>query len=238
MPSGWCACPGATRATTGGARVRRPGATRSAHGLPDDALVLCSLNQSFKIARPVFATWMRVLEAVPRAVLWLLEDNPEATRALRAAAAAHGVAPDRLVFAPRQPLAQHLARYRLADLAIDTHPCSSHTTASDALWMGCPLITVVGPTFASRVAASVLDAAGLPGCAAPDLAAFESTIVAVARDPARLAALRAAAAAAPASRLFDTPRFARGLEAAFAGMAARARRGEGPAAFDVPEAPA
>ena len=127
---------------------RRPrpvgGDDRASHGLPEGAIVLCSLNQSFKITRPVFTAWLRILAAVPEAVLWLLEDNAEASGALRRAAADAGVAAGRLVFAPRQPLEAHLARYRLADLAVDTFPCGSHTTASDALWMGCPLVTVAG----------------------------------------------------------------------------------------------
>lgn len=212
-----------------------PSASRAAHGLPERRLVLCSLNQSFKITRPVFAAWMRILADLPDAVLWLLEDNAEASAALRRAAAAQGVATSRLVFAPRLPLDAHLARYALADLAVDTFPCGSHTTASDALWMGCPLVTVAGRTFASRVAASVVSAAGLPGCVVADLPSLEAAVVGLCRDPARLAALRATAGRAATSRLFDTPRFARGLERAYRTMAERAARGEAPGAFDVPD---
>jgi len=200
---------------------RRPrpesSASRAAHGLPQDAFVLCCFNQSFKITRTTFDLWLRVLRARPRAMLWLLEDNPTATAVLQESARAAGVAPERLAFAPHRPLAEHLERYRIADLAVDTIPCTSHTTASDALWLGCPLVTLTGDTFAARVATSLVRNAGLPELALPDLDACERAIVGLIDSPRELAARRAVLAGAPlASPLFDTPRFVRNLEQVFA----------------------
>jgi predicted O-linked N-acetylglucosamine transferase (SPINDLY family) len=203
---------------------RRPrparGPSRSQAGLPEDAVVLCCFNQAFKITRPVFDTWLRVLGTVPRAVLWLLEDNAVATAALRERASAAGVDLSRLVFAPRQGLEDHLARYRVADLALDTLPYTSHTTASDALWMGCPVVTVTGDTFAARVATSLVHNAGLAELATADLSACEALIVALAGDPKRRAGLRARLEPPGTLPLFDTPRFVRAFEAALASMAA------------------
>ena len=195
--------------------------TRAASGLPNDAIVLCCFNQSYKITADVFATWMRVLAAVPAAVLWLYDDNPLAREALGRRAAAAGVDPARVVFAPRLPQSEHVARYALADFAVDTFPCASHTTASDALWMGCPLVTIRGGTFAARVAASLLEATGLPELATASLAAYEACVIDLARDAARRGALRGRIAeASTTAPLFDTPRFVRDLEAAYAAMAA------------------
>jgi predicted O-linked N-acetylglucosamine transferase (SPINDLY family) len=163
---------------------------------------------------------MRVLQAVPQSVLWLAEGNRWATENLRRAAARSNVAPERLVFAPRKPLADYLAAYRLADLALDTFPYTSHTTASDALWMGCPLVTRVGETFASRVAGSILKSAGLGHCVSSTPAEYERMIVELASSTGRLATLRDAVhAARDTSPLFDTPRFVRNLEAAYERMA-------------------
>lgn len=206
-------------------RRPRPEATgpRESFGVPDDGVLLCCFNQSFKMTPDVLAAWLRVLHAVPQATLWLLEDNAVASAALCRRARAAGIEPARLVFAPRVPLAQHLTRYRLADLAIDTFPCTSHTTASDALWMGCPLVTLTGQTFAARVATSLVRNAGLAELATPDLAHYEALVVDLARDPVRRAALRTRLAAAHGSApLFDTPRFVGGFEAALRQMAARA----------------
>jgi protein O-GlcNAc transferase len=187
--------------------------TRGDYGLPEQAVVICCFNQTFKIRPEVFAVWMRVLQAVPDSVLWLVDDNRWSTANLRAAATAAGVDPARLVFAPRLPLAEHLARYRVADLAVDTSPYTSHTTASDALWCGCPLVALRGETFAARVSASILTAAGLPALITGDLRQYEERIRQLAthaelrRDLGRR--LEAAKAAAP---LFDTAAFTRALE--------------------------
>jgi predicted O-linked N-acetylglucosamine transferase (SPINDLY family) len=146
-----------------------PPPVRSECGLPAEAFVFCCFNQSYKILPDVFAAWLRILNAIPGSCLWLLETNAWAVRNLRNVAAAQGIAGDRLVFAPVRPLDQHLARYCVADLALDTFPYTSHTTGSDALWAGCPLVTCAGETFASRVAGSLLRAAGVPELATRSL---------------------------------------------------------------------
>lgn len=200
--------------------------SREAAGLPAGAFVFCCFNHAWKILPDVFGAWMRLLHAVDGSVLWLLDAGAAAVRNLRREAAARGVAPERLVFAPRVALAAHLARHRLADLFLDTTPYNAHTTASDALWAGVPVVTCLGETFASRVAASLLRAVGLPGLVAPDLPGYESLALALATDPARLAAVRAELAANRRTRpLFDTAGFARDLEALYAAMADRQRSG-------------
>lgn len=190
--------------------------SRAEYGLPPAGPVFCCFNQSYKILPDVFASWMRILKAIPDSVLWLLETNVWAVQNLRNTAAAQGVAAERLVFAPRRPLAEHLARYRIADFALDTFPYTSHTTASDALWSGCPLLTFAGETFASRVAASILHAAGLPELVTGSLADCEALAIELANSPAQLAALHARLAANRDScALFDSPRFVRNLEQAY-----------------------
>ena len=166
-------------------------------------------------------------------MLWLLEDNPLATAALRDAAQARGILPARLMFAPHRPLEEHLARYWAADLAIDTFPCSSHTTASDSLWMGCPLATLAGETFAARVAASLLTAAGLGGLVARSQDEYRGLLIRLAGDPVERDRARTAALAVVDSPLFDTPRFARGLERAYTTMVERHHAGAAPRAFDI-----
>ena len=191
---------------------------------PPDAVVLCCFNQAYKITPEIFAAWMRVLAAVPKGVLWLYLDNDIASDSLRRRAGAAGVDPARLVFAQHAPPIEHLARYARADLAVDTYPCTSHTTASDALWMGCPLVTLTGATFAARVAGSLLASAGLPELAATSVPAYEALVADLARDaPRRQALRRRADAARTEAPLFDTPRFVRHLEAAYARMAAERR---------------
>lgn len=200
--------------------------------LPGDAFVFCAFNQHAKINARIFGSWLRLLEAVPGSVLWLLAGPGE--ERLRAAAAAARVDPARLVFAPRMPVAKHLARHRLAGLFLDTDICNAHTTAADALWAGLPVLTLRGESFAGRVAESLLRAAGLPELVADDLADYERRAVALAGTPDRLAALRARLdrnrRTAP---LFDTGRFARGLEAAFETAWSRHLTGAPPAPFAV-----
>jgi predicted O-linked N-acetylglucosamine transferase (SPINDLY family) len=196
---------------------------RSELGLPEDGAVFASFNAHFKIERETFAAWMRILAAVPGSVLWLLGGPGEA--ALRAAADRSGIEPARIVFATRMRKPEHLARHRAADLFLDTYTYNAHTTASDALWAGLPVLTRPADGFAGRVAASLLRAIGLPELVAPDLDAYERTAVELARDPAALAALRAKLAAHRSSLpLFDTARFTRNLEAAFDEMWARKAR--------------
>ena len=206
--------------------------TRAEAGLPDNGFVFCCFNNNYKITPEVFSLWMRLLSQLPDSVLWLLADNPEAVANLRHEAALRGVAPERLVFAERAPLPEHLARQRAADLFLDTLPCNAHTTASDALWAGLPLLTCLGQSFAGRVAASLLTAVGLPELVTHSLADYEA--LALAQQPARLAALRARLAAQIATApLFDTPRFTAHLEQAYAEMVRRSRAGLPPQGFDV-----
>ena len=201
-------------------RQRRVGATpaRAALGLPERGFVFCCFNQSFKILPEVFASWMRLLAAVEGSVLWLLEANPWAKDNLRRAAARAGVQPERLVFAPFVPLEAHLGRMRAADLVVDTRPYGAHTTSSDALWVGVPVVTCAGETFASRVAGSLLNAAGLPDMITESLTEYEALALGLATDPEALAALRRRVAASRQSPLFDTARITRDLEAVYEEM--------------------
>jgi len=209
--------------------------SRAEAGLPADGFVYCCFNNAYKITLEVFASWMRILNAVPGSVLWLLANEAEAMDRLRAVAAGQGVDPARLVFAPHLPSAKHLARHRLADLFLDTLPYNAHTTASDALWAGLPVLTQMGEAFAGRVAASLLNAVGLPELITRDAAAYEALGIALGRDPARVAALKAKLAAAiPAARLFNTPRFTRHLESAYRMMWQRHAAGLPPEGFAVP----
>ena len=206
-------------------------------GLPDSAFVFVCFNNNYKILPEVFARWMRILQAVPGSVLWLYQGTPEGADKLRGHAAAAGVDPQRLVFAPHLPADQHLSRLRHADLFLDTLPCNAHTTASDALWAGVPLLTCLGNAFQGRVAASLLRALSLDELVTTHLDDYEATAIDLARSPERLAALRARLAAQrQTSSLFDGKRFARNLESAFITMADRHYAGLPPVAFDVQDA--
>lgn len=194
---------------------------RADHGLPDSGPVLVCFNQAFKFTPAVWAVWMRLLAARPDAVLWLLADTPELHTHLRAHAQAGGVAPERLVFAPKLPQAQHLARLQLADLSLDTLPYNAHTTASDALWAGVPHVACTGQSFAARVGASVLTAANMPELIAYGLAEYEALALRLLQDDTERAALRAKLAAQRSTApLWDAQAFAQALEAAYAGMCA------------------
>jgi predicted O-linked N-acetylglucosamine transferase (SPINDLY family) len=209
--------------------------TRAEVGLPDDAFVFCCFNNTWKIAPGTFDVWMRLLAGVDGSILWLKEINELATRNLRQAARSHGVDPDRLVFAPRLPLADHLARHRFADLFLDTQPFNAHTTANDALRAGLPVLTCQGATYAGRVAASQLHAVGLDELITGSLPEYEALALKLARDRQLLDSLRGKLEAnAPTMPLFDTDRFRRHIEAAYAEMWAIARRGEPPRSFSVP----
>jgi len=218
---------------------RLPDATpsRAELGLPDAGFVFCCFNNNYKITPRVFDGWMRLVAATPDSVLWLLEDNPVASRNLRAEAARRGVAPARLVFAPRTTPDAHLVRHRRADLYLDTLPYNAHTTAVDALRAGVPLVTCSGGTFAARVAGSLLHAAGMPELVTRSLSDCEALALALAHDPAQLAAVRRRLAAHLETHpLFDTPRFCDHLESAYVTMWTRNERGEPPATFDVESA--
>jgi predicted O-linked N-acetylglucosamine transferase (SPINDLY family) len=210
--------------------------SRADCGLPGHGPVACCFNQPYKIGPDQFDIWMRILTAVPEAVLWLLEP-PQARGAadrLREAARARGVDPDRLVFAPKRGQAEYLAQLRLADLFLDSFPYTAHTTGSDALWMGCPILTRAGGSFASRVAASLLHACDLPGLVAGTAPDYEREAIALLRDPDRLAGLRAHLEENRAKlALFDTARFTSHLEKALEGMWTRYHDGRAPAGFDV-----
>ncbi len=159
-------------------------------GLPDKGVVFCCFNASYKINPRTFDGWMRILGQVEGSVLWLLADNAPATSNLRREAEARAISPERLVFAERMPLAEHLARHRLADLFLDTNPYNAHTTASDALWAGLPVLTLIGDTFAGRVGASLLNAVGLPELITPTPKAYEDLAVELALRPQKLAGLK------------------------------------------------
>jgi predicted O-linked N-acetylglucosamine transferase (SPINDLY family) len=214
---------------------RRPMAAaraRGAHGLPDDTLVFCHLGKSSKVLPDVFSAWMALLRRVPDSVLWLLAERDAVREPLRQAARREGVDPARLRFAGLAPLDEHIARFRVADLALDTFPYGSHTTASEALWAGCPLVTRTGDTFASRVAASLLHAAGMPELVTDSAEAYGELAVSLAGDGTRLAALRTRLETSrTTSALFDTPRLVRDLEALYVEMSRRASSGVPPGAI-------
>jgi protein O-GlcNAc transferase len=194
-------------------RPAPPPLPRSEYGLPQDAFVFCCFNQTVKITPEIFGRWMALLHALPDSVLWLLEDNRWATQNLLNAARDHGITPDRLIVAPRLPAAQHLARYAVADLALDSAPYTSHTTGSDALWLGCPLVALCGQTFASRVSSSLLKSCGLDDLITYTLDDYEKLAYRLATDPTYLAGVKARLAAArDDSPLFDSRQFTRDLE--------------------------
>lgn len=205
-------------------------------GLPDDAFVFCCFNNTYKINPTMFDIWMRLLGRVPQSVLWLQDVNPTATANLRREAARRGIDPARLMFAPRvASMADHLARYRQADLFLDTLPFNAHTTAADALWAGLPVLTCQGPTFVGRVAASLLSAIGLPELAADSLPAYEALALSLSQDRSALSAIRATLARNRDTHpLFDTSRYCRHVESAYVAMLARSQTGQPPESFTVP----
>jgi protein O-GlcNAc transferase len=207
---------------------------RAELGLPAAGFVFCCFNNNYKLAPAIFDVWMGLLRRVEGSVLWLLEDNAAALRNLRAEAEKRGVEPERLVFAPRVKLDDHLARHRRADLFLDTLPYNAHTTATDALWTGLPVLTCLGNSFVGRVAASVLGALGLPELITRSLDDYESLALRLATDPAALAAINARLRAnRDVFPLFQTDRFRRHIEAAYIAMHERAQRGASPASFLV-----
>ncbi len=215
--------------------IAQAAGTREQAGLPREGFVFCSFNQSYKIEPQVFGCWMRLLAAVPGAVLWLLVSSDLARENLRRHASEQGITPERLIFTGGVPKPEHLARHRMADLFLDTWVVNAHTTASDALWAGLPVLTFAGNTFASRVAGSLVRAVGLPELVVDNPAEYEQLAIALARDPARLAGFsRRLAEARAASPLFDTAAFVRDLERAYELMWQRRVAGKIPASFAVP----
>ena len=195
------------------------------------------INNNYKLTPLVFGIWMRLLHEVPGSVLWLLQGNDLADLNLRAAAVEQGIDGRRVVFAPRAAYEHHLARLGLADLFLDTLPVNAHTTASEALWCGVPVLTCTGSHFTSRVAASLLTAVGLPEMITTSLSDYEREALALARDPARLGALRERLAAnRDTAPLFDTPRYVKSYEAALERMVERADAGLEPECFAIGDA--
>ncbi len=209
--------------------------TRGDVGLAPAGFVFCCFNNNYKITPDMFDRWMRILGRVEGSMLWLLEASAESAANLRKEAVARGVAAERLVFAQRASLPDHLARHRLADLFLDSTPYNAHTTASDALWAGLPVLTVLGETFASRVAASLLHAVGLPELIAESPEAYEQMAVDLSIHPSRLAALKTRLTAnRQTAPLFDTKRFTGHIEAAYTAMHERHRAGLAPDHIVVP----
>jgi protein O-GlcNAc transferase len=204
-------------------------------GLPEQGFVFCCFNSTYKITAPLFKIWMRLLQAKQGSVLWLSQAITPVTNNLLSAAKANGVDPARLVFAPKVPRPEdHLARYRLADLFVDTLPFNAHSTAADVLWAGLPLLTCQGTSFCGRVAASLLLAVGLPDFVTTDLADYEAMARKLADDPSLLQGYRARLNQnRNSSPLFDNARFRSNLEAAYTTMWGRHRQGEAPQGFAV-----
>jgi predicted O-linked N-acetylglucosamine transferase (SPINDLY family) len=207
---------------------------RIAAGLPEDGIVFCCFNNSHKITPQIFDIWMRLLKRLPRSALWLRRENVHAEANLRKEAQARGVEPGRLIFAPRVALDQHLARHRLADLFLDTSPYNAHTTASDALWAGLPVLTCAGGAFAGRVAGSLLHTLRLPELVAENLEAYEALALQLASEPRLLAGIREKLEQNRLSApLFDTNRLRRHIESAYVRMWEMRQRGEKPRSFAV-----
>ena len=227
--------PGSFMVTDGQRDVSPRTPSRAECGLPETGFVFCAFNNSFKITPEVFGVWMELLRAVRGSVLWLSKWSSLAIANLRREAAAHGVADDRLVFAPRLPaVADHLARYWVADLFLDTFPYNAHATASDALWAGCPVLTRIGETFPARVAGSLLRAIGLPELITTSRDEYRELALRLATDAEPLAGLRARLEAnRRTAPLFDTERFARSIEDAFTTMWKTYCSGAEPRAFAV-----
>ncbi len=207
---------------------------RTECGLPESAFVFCSFNNSYKITPEFFTVWMRLLAKVPGSVLWLVASNPAVPDNLRREARQRGIDPERLIFAPKLPYAEHLTRLQAADLFLDTLPFNAGTTASDALWAGVPVLTCSGAAFAARMAGSLLHAVGLPELITDTLEDYENLAFKLAATPSLLTGIRRKLAEnRSTSPLFDTRRFCRHLEAAYLAMHDRAVRGKSPAGINV-----
>jgi len=193
--------------------------SRTEAGLPENEFVFCSFNNHYKITPEVFGSWMRILSEVQGSVLWLIETNSTAESNLRKEAVARGINPDRLVFAGRMPPADHLARHQLADLFLDTLPYNAHTTASEALWTGLPILTRIGETFAGRVAASLLNAIKMPELVTTTAQAYEQMAIDLAANPEQMTALkRKLVENRHSAPLFDTASFTKAMEKAYLTM--------------------
>lgn len=203
--------------------------SREGAGLPADGFVYCCLNGCQKLTPEVFASWLTILRQVPDSVFWLLSGGAETDKRLRQLAANGGIAAERLIFAEKMPNPQHLARYQLADLFLDNSPYGAHTTASDAMWMGVPVLTYPGKTFASRVCASLVHAAGLGDLVCDSENSYVARAIALGKDRAQIETLKARLLSSrSSSRLFDTPALVRDLEELFRHMWTEAVEGRLP----------
>ena len=208
--------------------------TRRECGLPDNAFVFCCFNNPHKITPEMFDIWMRLLCSIENSVAWVYAPNPLVLTNLRREAERRGVAAERLIAAPRKPFADHLARYRQADLFLDTLPYNAHTTANDALWAGLPVLTCLGESFAGRVGASLLGAIGLPELITRSLEEYEALALRLARDPSLLSSIKTKLECnCDTHPLFDTERSTRHIEAAYKMMWEKYQRGEPAAGFTV-----
>jgi predicted O-linked N-acetylglucosamine transferase (SPINDLY family) len=211
--------PHSYQANDGARPVPRTIPTRHELGLPENGFVFCNFNNSYKITPELFDIWMRLLNQIDGSVLWLLESSTSGLENLRREAQQRGVAPDRVIFAPRTSVESHLARQSVADLFLDTVPYNAHTTASEALWVGLPVLTCLGSTFAGRVAASLLTSIGLPEQVTYSLRDYEERAFAIASDPTISASLKSKLERNRASSpLFDTKRFTRNVETLYMSM--------------------
>ena len=226
--------PGTYQPNDASRSMQLPAPSRASLGLPEEGFVFCSFNNNYKITPEMFDVWMRLLQRIPTSVLWLLADSEAASRNLVREAGDRGIDPTRLIFAPRVSWEDHLARQQAADLFLDTLPCNAHTTASDALRVGLPVLTCSGTSFASRVAASLLHAQGLDELIAPDLKAYEQMAYDLAVDPEKMRRLRSSARSAIATgALFDTEQLVRHVESAFEAATALAWDGKSPRDIDI-----
>jgi predicted O-linked N-acetylglucosamine transferase (SPINDLY family) len=226
--------PGCYQANDDKGRPIAPVPSRAEAGLPPSGFVFCNFNNAYKLTPDTFDSWMRIVKAVDGSVLWLLESPAPYADNLRREAERRGVAPERLIFAPELPTDQHLARMSLADLFLDGLPYNAHTTGSDALWAGVPLITQAGTTFPGRVAASLLAAIGLPELVTQSAQDFEALAIKLAKDPEALAEIKAKLARNKIScTLFNTDRFRRHIEAAYEQMWQRFLADKAPKGFAV-----
>ena len=211
-----------------------PKFTKSEMGLPDNAFVFCCFNNSYKITPAVFAIWMKILQEVEGSVLWLLEDNKFASENLRKYATNYCVDPARIVYGKRLQHEDHLARHYCADLFLDTFPCNAHTTTSDALWMGLPVVTYLGTTFAGRVAASLLNAVGLEELVTTSDEDYQKMAIELAINSQKLASLKERLAINKFNKpLFNTNLSREKIEEAYLEMYSRYRQGLMPSSFDV-----
>ncbi len=225
--------PGSYQANDDEGRPMAPAPSRAEAGLPETGIVFCNFNNAYKLTPETFDSWMRILAGVENSVLWLLESAAPYPENLRKEAQKRGIAPERIIFAPDLPTDQHYGRIKLADLFLDGLPYNAHTTASDALWAGIPLITCRGTVFPGRVAASLLSAAGLSELITENRADFEALAIKLANDPQALAKLRGKVAKARASALFDTAATTRHIESAYRTMWENWLAGKKPESFTV-----